>query len=251
MIVEEILKSVEEELKARTVEDVRIGLGYTAVKLDDGACGLAATMREEISACCTVFERAGELSSQNAYSLAELALSTDILEAALGLAAINAVLNGREHPGRMLEGDLPEILAIGREDTVGMIGYFGPLIGKIKERCKKLYVFERRPATFEALEIHPDWATDLLLPKCSVAIISGTAVLNKTIDRLLELCRGRVAIVGPTTPLSEVFAGYGVSLLFGLKVLDADRVLRIVSEGGGSRAFGSAAQKVVVDLSAK
>jgi len=248
MIIEEILKSVEGELRRRAVEDVRIGLGYTAVKLDDGSCGLAATMREEVAACCTVFERAGGLSDQDAVSLAELALSTDILESALGVATINAALSSREHPGRLIEGDLPEILEIGKEDTVGMIGYFGPLIEKIKKRCEDLYVFERRPSAFEAFEIQPDWAADLLLPKCSVAIISGTAVLNKTIDRLLELCSGRVAIVGPTTPLSEVFANYGVSFLFGLKVTDADKILKIISEGGGSRAFGQAARKVVLQL---
>jgi len=260
MIIEEILQSVEEDLQRRTVEDIRIGLGYTAVKLHDGACGLAATMRDEISSCCTVHERAGDLSNQRAHSLAKLALSTDILESALGIATINAILSSRDIRTQGQGGDILENLAISKSDSVGMVGYFEPLIRPIQERCKKLYIFERRPSAFggavgsdpshltEASKIYPDWAVDLLLPKCSVVIISGTTVLNKTIDHLLDLCQDRVAIVGPTTPLSTIFAGYGVSFLFGSRVIDADRVLKIISEGGGTRAFGSAVLKVTVGL---
>ena len=45
MIINETLKSVIEPLRGRTVEEVILGLGYTAVKLNDGSCGIAATLR--------------------------------------------------------------------------------------------------------------------------------------------------------------------------------------------------------------
>lgn len=257
MIIEEILESVKQELKARTIEDIRIGLGYTAVKLDDGSCGLAATMRDEISACCTVLERAGTLCNGRADSLADLALSPDALEAALGVATINAILGRRPLEGECEASEIVRDLPIAKGDVVGMIGYFGPLIGPIRRACRELYIFERRLPAFEAavgeraseaLRVYPDWAAELLLPKCDAVLISGTTVLNKTIDHLLQLCRGRVALVGPTTPLSEIFAKYGVSLLFGSRVRDPTRVLRVVSEGGGTTTFGSAVSKVTVRL---
>lgn len=258
MIIEDLLRSVEGALLQRRVEDIRVGLGYTAVRLDDGSCGLAATMRDEISACCTLLERAGALSDQRADSLAELALSPDSLEATLGVATINAILGSRALEGESTESDIVRDLAITERDSVGMIGYFGPLIGPIRKSCRELYIFERRLPAFEAavggnllgdaLRIYPDWAAELLLPKCDAVLISGTTVINKTLDHLLALCRGRVALVGPTVPLSEIFARYGVSFLFGSRVRDPERVLRIVSEGGGTTTFGAAVSKVAVRL---
>lgn len=260
MIIDELLHTVAGDLRKRTVKDIRIGLGYTAVKLDDGSCGLAATMRDELSPCCTVLERAGTLADQRADSLAELALSADSLEATLGVATINAILGSRALEGESTESDIVRDLAITEGDSVGMIGYFGPLVGLIRKSCRELYIFERRLPAFEAaigrgmpgdaLRIYPDWAVELLLPRCDVVLISGTTVINKTLDHLLDLSRGRgrVALVGPTTPLSEVFAKYGVSFLFGSRVRDAERVLRIVSEGGGTTTFGSAVSKVTVRL---
>jgi uncharacterized protein (DUF4213/DUF364 family) len=46
MIVDDLLRAAREELAERTVADVRIGLGYTAVVLDDEGCGLAGTVIE-------------------------------------------------------------------------------------------------------------------------------------------------------------------------------------------------------------
>jgi hypothetical protein len=239
MIIKEILESAEASLKERIVEEVRIGLGYTAVKLDDGSCGLAATLRQEITGCCSLVERAGELSGCQADSLSKLALSTDVLESAVGLATINASINKdvKNNTSAPIEA-----LEIGKAHVVGMIGYFDPLIEPIQQRCKKLYVFERKP--FEKEFVYPDWAATLILPECDIVIISGTTLINKTIDHLLELCRGKVAILGPSSPLSPIFKKHGVAFVFGTVVRDADKLLNIVSQGGGTRSFGEAVEKI-------
>lgn len=244
MIVEELLRSAEGELRERRVEEIRVGLGYTAVKLDSGACGLAATIRDEISSCCTAIEEAGNLGGNGAYSIAELALSTDALKSTVGVATINALLNSRALDS--LEGDILDHLQVTKDDTVGMVGYFGPLVNPIRARCRKLYIFERSSLGSE--NVYPDWAAEMLLPKCTIALITGTTLINKTIDHLLRLCMGVTAIAGPTTPFSTLFAEYGVNFLFGMKVQEADRVLQIVSEGGGTTAFGSAVSKAALKL---
>jgi len=52
-------------------------------------------------------------------------------------------------------------------------------------------------------------------------------------------------LLGPSTPfMPEVFRRHGVTMLSGLQVVDAAQVLRVVSEGGGTRQFGRAARKV-------
>jgi len=76
---------------------------------------------------------------------------------------------------------------------------------------------------------------------CDVVFITGTAFINKTIDHLLDLCSGRVAIIGPSTPLwPELLNGLGskrVAGLFGLRVCDPELVYQIVSEGGSTGSF--------------
>jgi uncharacterized protein len=82
-------------------------------------------------------------------------------------------------------------------------------------------------------------------------ILSATTLLNRTIDGLLQLCQNarEVAILGPSTPLlPEAFGTHGVTLLSGIQVIDPQRALRIVSEGGGTRQFGGAVRKLTVRL---
>ncbi len=243
MIVEDILKTAEAQLKERTVADVVIGLGYTAVKLDDSSCGLAATLRDELRGECTLVERAGGLTGGPAWPLAGLVLSTDIVESAVGLATLNASLN-REVQSNTAEPI--EALQITDSDVVGMVGYFRPLVEPIKQKCRRLYIFERRP--IEAESIYPDWAVNTLLPDCSIVIISATTLLNKTLDHILSLCRGMVALLGPSTPLSAELGLSGISFAFGSVVRDADKVMKIAAQGGGTKSFGAAVEKVNLRL---
>ena len=223
-------------LSKRVIADVRIGLGYTAVLLDDEGCGLAGTLIEESRHCCTLLPKAGELIGKAALEVAAYAKSPDPVASSVGIAAINAVVNrdGERSPS------LLEVLPINGA-TVGMVGYFGPLIGELRRRAKSLTIFERRPLSPEVL---PDWAAERELPTCDVVLITSLALVNKTLDHLLQLARGEVALIGPTTPLSPVFARYGVSHLFATVVTDPKRVLATASQAGGTQRFGDAVKKV-------
>jgi len=52
MIVDELIEYASGMVQGRKIADVRAGLGYTAVMLEDGACGLAYTFRNELGSCC-------------------------------------------------------------------------------------------------------------------------------------------------------------------------------------------------------
>ena len=240
MIVDELLAEAKEALSERAVTDVRIGLGYTAVLLDDGGCGLAGTLVEESRHCCTLLAEAGELIGKPATEVADYATSSDPVASSVAIAAVNAVLNrdGDSSPSPL------EVLPID-EKTVGMVGYFGPLIGELRRRAKALTIFERRPL---APEVLPDWAAERLLPTCEVVLITSVSLVNKTLDRLLQLAEGEVALIGPTTPLSRIFARHGVSHLFATVVTDPKRILAIVSQAGGTQRFKDAAKKVYLQL---
>ena len=129
----------------------------------------------------------------------------------------------------------------------GSSPYFGPFVEPLRRRAKTLHVFERHPAVDSG--VLPESAAVEILPQCGVVILTATTLLNRTLDDLLACCRSarEVAIVGPSTPLlPAVFASGGVTLLSGVQVVDGQRVLRVISEGGGTRQFGSAVRKLTV-----
>jgi uncharacterized protein (DUF4213/DUF364 family) len=67
--------------------------------------------------------------------------------------------------------------------------------------------------------------------------ITGTALTNHTLERLLELCspRAYVVILGDTAPLSPLFFDYGVDAVCGTVVIDTELALRCVSQGATFR----------------
>ncbi len=58
MVIDDICDLLLSPAAKHFVVDVRVGLGYTAVQLDDGRCGLAYTLRDDIQeGCCVIYSR--------------------------------------------------------------------------------------------------------------------------------------------------------------------------------------------------
>jgi len=235
VIVERLIASLESELSRLTVKKVVVGLRYTCAVLSDDSCGLAATLDE--GRCCSKFNWSGPLAGRPALDLARGLMTADSIASSIGLATVNAVLSQN---APMQDVEPIEFLGISEDDVVGMVGNIAPLARHVAGRAKELLIFERNPLQ-HSKGILPDWAAEWELPRCDVVFITGTAFINKTIDHLLDLCSGRVAIIGPSTPLwPELLNGLGskrVAGLFGLRVCDPELVYQIVSEGGSTGSF--------------
>jgi len=243
VIVDDLIRFSENRLKRRSVVDVRLGLGYSAVLLDDGSLGLAHTLRSGSFHCCEISDKAGELGG-DAEDLARLALAPRGIDSTVGVATINAAVNTGV---KAEQGDVLAFLDLRPNEKIGMVGYFRPLIPRLRE-AHELLIFERAPQNDE---VYPDWAAEKMLPTVDVAIITGTSIINKTIDHLLELTADarEIAVVGPSTTLAaDVFAKRGVTLLSGMVVDDVEKALNIVSQGGGTRRLSKVSRKVTVDL---
>lgn len=244
-----IAKIVREQDDGTRVSEVRIGLGYTAVVLEDRRAGVAYTFREEARGGCSVFRKLRPIAGRHTADLLALLPSDDPIEAAVGLACANALVNvGR--PG-LHEGDVLRHFELRSDDHVGMVGYFGPLVEILRERVGSLTVFEK--ASTPSRLTRP-WVEAVdHLPRCQVALITATSIINHTVDRLLEAaadCR-EVVILGASTPLLEAaFFPNRVTLLSGVVVHDPEAILRIVSEGGGMRYFGPHVTKVSLRIEA-
>lgn len=244
MLIDEVAELVLSRSPAQRVRDLRIGLGYTAALLDDGRCGVAYTFREEAGEGCSVMREAGGIAGLSVSEVVAWARSSDAIASAVGLAAINALTDA---PADASRSDPMALLNVQAGDQVGMVGSFGPLIEPLQARAGQLLIFERYPERHPGTL--PQSAAPELLPRCQIVILSATTLLNRTIDDLLVHCRAArdVVLLGPSTPfVPEVLADAGVTLLSGVQVTDAPRVLAIVSEGGGTRQLHGAARKITL-----
>jgi uncharacterized protein (DUF4213/DUF364 family) len=249
----EVASHVSQELVAK---DIRFGLSYVGVRLDNGRVGLAALLLHELPPGCSVFSHApchhrrrqgnakkgarvdpaaGTLAGSKASSLLKfLVEGKNPLEKALGLATANAVLS----QGAFVDDrDTLSIINLTPQDRVAMVGLFTPMVPKIEATGAKLSVIEKDPAR---MKVTSRKDREKILGKCTVAIITATTLLNDTIEEVLaDLGKPRhVAVLGPSTPLCpEIFRGTQVTHLGGAVVSDADKIMQIISEGGGTTAM--------------
>jgi uncharacterized protein (DUF4213/DUF364 family) len=245
----EIVNSIKRQSQDKTIEDLRIGLCYTAILLDNGDAGLAYTFHSDNKphSCCNFLE-SGSIKGNKAQEIINFSLSDNLLKASVGIATINALVNQNIDGG--IEGDILNVMNPQSTDTVGMVGFFGPLVDPLKKAVKEIYIFEKEKI-IDSPDVYPTEKTTQILPRCSIVIISATTLINKTIDSLLSSTHNarEIVIVGATTPfLPHVFSTKGVTMLSGTQVVDSERVLQIVSEGGGMRSFKNSIKKVNVLL---
>lgn len=229
------------------IRDVRIGLVYTAVLLDNGQLGVAYTFRGDSKAGCSVFKGFRPLVGKKASEILVMLDSTDRVESAVALATSNALSNIMNQDP--LEGDTLEYLDIHPEDNVAMVGYFAPLVPLLKKRAGSLKIFEQIDLATD--DLLPEKDLYRQLPHCQVAVITSTSIVNHTIDAVLNAARTcrEVVLLGASTPiLPEVFADTPVKILSGVVVTDNEEIMRIVSEGGGMRLFKNYIRKINVRI---
>lgn len=232
-IQEKIIDLLQPSSNAIKVADVRVGLGYTSVRLDNGNIGLAWTARNQ-SGTCTHMNSAGTLAGSPASELLDrLDKGPNPLSRTIGLATANALAAGLPRPDAE-EKDVMDLIDIRGSDHVVMVGFFGPLMPALKKTGCRLDVLELRddrPGT-----LSPEQGKEPI-SACSVAIITATSIVTGTINELLAgLGNPRaVVILGPSTFIRpEVFEGTQVTHLGGAWVRDPSAVERIISEGGGT-----------------
>lgn len=223
-IIEDLLADLPE--KPVPVRSVCIGANWTAVCSTH--CGLAATIiSEDVHDHTTVVRDAGHLLERSAQELAGYALSKYPLEAGIGVAAINSLLEVNEQNAAEINAaDL--LMEKGAGKTVALVGHF-PFIQKLRERVGNLQVLEIHPGENE----YPKEAADEIIPHADVVGITGSSLVNDTMDGLLDLCdpNALVIILGPTTPLSPVMFEHGADIIAGSRVINEKSVLAAVEQG--------------------
>ena len=206
------------------VRDLRICLKTTAVWSHQ--LGLAHTFPRMVGHAESQEHRPRNLSGQGARELAELARSEDLIDASVGVAAINSLLESDE--ATLREGNAYElIVSRGAGKTVTVVGHF-PFIERLRAEVASLHVLELAPRPGDL----PASEAPRVIPQSEIVVITGTALINGTLDGLLRLARGRYTILlGASAPLSPVLLDHGIDAVCGSVITDPDAALRSVSEG--------------------
>lgn len=212
------------------VRDIRQGLFHTAVLTRN--CGLAATLpRDSLRQEPPLVREAGSLLKKSARELARMCYSERIPEAAIGMAAINSLLDVDQK--RCQELNARElIIEKGRGKAVSIVGHF-PFVPQLRREVKELWVIEKNPQDGDLAE----GEGEDFLPLADVVAITGTAFTNHTIERILALCSpgAFVVVLGDTSPLSPVLFDHGVDAISGTVVADPELAMLCVSQGANYR----------------
>ena len=226
-IIDNLLSSLNYSYQ---VKDIRMGPFQTAVITHK--CGLASTPHDPgPHHDHAPVNEAGKLLNKDPRTLAALVKSSSQMEAAIGMATINSLIEVDEkHCTELNAADL--LIKNGEGKRVAIVGHF-PFVPKLRKAAKELWVFEKNPQEGD----HPESEAKNLIPQADVVGITGTAFINHTIERLLLLCNPQayIVILGGTAPLSPVLFDYGISAVSGTVVVDPESVLRCVSQGATFR----------------
>jgi len=212
------------------VKDIRQGVFHTGVLTR--YCGLAATLpRDALKQEGPLVKEPGFLLDKTPRDLAQMVYSDSLLEAAIGMATINSLLEVDLHSCAELNA-AEVILLKGEGKRVAIVGHF-PFLPRVREKAKALWVLEKNPREGDFNETE----ADRFIPQADVVALTGTSLTNHTLPHLLKLCNpgAFVIMLGDTVPLSPVLFDYGVHALSGTRVIDADLALKCVSQGANFR----------------
>ncbi|NUO08828.1 MAG: DUF364 domain-containing protein [Candidatus Brocadia sp.] len=247
-----------------TPKDVRIGVFYTGIVLNTGHAGMSYTPVQEIpeAVCCprshAKMPQAGDLLKFPIDVLMEYALDDNVLKAAVGTAAINAlsaILLEDDHcPYKpSAYGNALDLIQISGDDTVVMVGAFPPFIKRIQEVTGKLFVIEKNPRVVgkgDMVEIEPEDRLQDLIPRGDILIVTGVTLVNHTLEPILELAKKArdIVVVGPTASVyPEPLFKRGVTVLGGVKITNAMKMIHLIGEAGsGYDFFEKCAEKIVI-----
>ncbi|PKN70756.1 MAG: hypothetical protein CVU54_03735 [Deltaproteobacteria bacterium HGW-Deltaproteobacteria-12] len=235
-ILNRLHKQLERTAKNRKIADLRVGLSYVGVMLDNNAVGIAAVPRDIKSKWRKVLPDAGRYAGASAVDILKYLIEGEnSLHLAIGLATANALIDHTSCETEDREATTYFNLEPG--EKVAMVGLFAPLVKRIRLTGAILTVIEKNP---ERLELLSPEKKQQALRDCDVAIITATTLLNGTFEEIIGfLGKPRsVSLLGPSTPLMPaIFSQTPVTHLGGSVVADSTRAMQIISMGGGTPAL--------------
>lgn len=264
--IAQIRKILDADFEKITINRVVLGIFFTGVKLSDGSGGICFTPIKEIpeAVCCPSSARAmpypGRFAGRSAAEFIEDLPHAPPLKKAVGIAIVNALSEScrKRRPdlcvGMEIGKDALDTTPLPDEGYVVVVGALVPILKRLKTRGKPFGILELDPRTLKPDELPfaiPKEKADEAIHKADVLIITGTTLLNNTLEPLLATAKNgaTILVVGPTASmLPDAFFRRGVTMLGGDVATDPDALLDSIAEGGsGYHFFGKSAEKTNID----
>ena len=222
-----ILTEIIESLPAEPVPVRRVLVGVHWTAVCSSYCGMASTLTSEYLPYAHL-SGVGTYHHAIAQDLARLALSENHYEASIGMAAINSMIC--PNPQGSVELNAYDwLFANSSGKNVAVVGHF-PFVEKMHSLAHNLWVLEKtpRPGDIPADQSAP------YLAKAQIIAITGSSIVNHSFEEVLALCNPEATIIvlGPSTPLSPVLFSHGISILSGAFVVDEEKALLTIEQGG-------------------
>jgi uncharacterized protein (DUF4213/DUF364 family) len=236
-IIDNLIENVSAKAANIKVVDITVGRFWTLVILEERSGlrgGLASTLDDEQDhhyGGGPPVNNAGELLEYPVVNLLNLMRSRRMMEASIGFATLNALLDVNMQQCREINA-LDILLSEGTGRNIAVVGHF-PFVPRLRNVAKTLWVLERAP---QGNDLPASQAVNVL-PHADVVAISGTTLANKTFDDLISYCQPQacVVVLGATAPLSSVLLDAGVSVVAGTVIHNLELVKRGISQGATFR----------------
>lgn len=208
------------------VEDVVAGHFWVYVRSNLGAGVSVSAVRAN-----RPFTRPDSMIGKPVREVAERVKSWNLVEASIGLAAINSYYNtleiARANGVRLLDKkdgedrlNDPYIAyqnLVSGKNVCG-VGHASYLKALMEKRCRLTLIGDDSPGSY------PLEAAEALLPEQDFVYLPCVSFATKQIVRWLELCRrdARVIICGPSLPMAPLLFDYGIYDLAGYVLHESD-----------------------------
>lgn len=264
MIIDQTYRLLKSEygkmIEDLTISDVRVGQFLTAVRLSDGSIGTASSLEDDHPFCTKADRDFGEftplkIKGRKISDLFETGKEAKLI-CSLRTASLNAISSKFIEAGRyrIVENTDPiDLLDLGSQKTITVVGAFQTYIQKISENNNRLNVLELNEGALRPEQkkyFVPAGEFRSVLPASDVVIITGQTLVNNTIEGLLSAVRpgAQVVVTGPSGSIfPEVLFRYGVTIIGALKITKPELVFDLVSEAGmGYHLYRYCAQKICI-----
>jgi uncharacterized protein (DUF4213/DUF364 family) len=194
----------------------------------------------------------GTLAGKTLTELAGWITDWEPYKACVGMAAINCSLNRYELPAGVTLMPNPDRANLAVFDyflprlqgkKVVVVGRY-PGIEQLAEQFN-LSIIERQPI----LDDYPDLACEILLPDADWVFLTASSITNKTFPRLAELSQhATTVLMGPAVPWLPELHEFAIDYLASIEVINPEKLVQTVAEGGGLRIFDNAVRYRIVDF---
>jgi len=241
-----IFNFFKEEAEKSFIDTINIGLGYTAVILNDGRCGLCCTLTGSITSC-TVWKDPESYEKKKAIKALELIFSKNSLTRSVAIALVNALNHHKTAVLPIDEGLMFDDLNLKENSTVAMIGFFMPIVKQLKTKKIEVITLDIGKNIGNKKEFY-----EMANKKADAIILTATSLINNTFEEVLSdlsFSKAPIALIGPSTIMEpSLYKGRRINILAGTHTLDNENILKAIRNAKGTHTLHKFSRKVYLKI---